>query len=93
MSYFDSDHPWAVIRVEDRNAHLAVLDRASIDMKIEPFAAFSAERVRSPIKTADLNAWHGHILMIIRDGAATERMKSYADTATTDSRKVSCENR
>lgn len=29
--------PWPVIRVEDRNAYLAALDRASIDMKIEPF--------------------------------------------------------
>ena len=48
MSYVDSDYPWTVIRVEDRNTHLAVLDRASIDMKIEPFAAFIAERVRSP---------------------------------------------
>jgi hypothetical protein len=39
-------YPWTVIRVEDRNAYLAALDRASIDMKIEPFAKFIAERVR-----------------------------------------------
>ena len=39
-------YPWTVIRVEDRKAYLAALDRASIDMKIEPFAEFIAERVR-----------------------------------------------
>jgi fido (protein-threonine AMPylation protein) len=36
--------PWTVIRVEDRNAYLNALDRASIDMDIGPFAAFVAER-------------------------------------------------
>jgi hypothetical protein len=35
-----------VIRVEDRDAYLSALDRASIDMNIAPFAAFVAERVR-----------------------------------------------
>ena len=39
-------YPWTVIRVEDRDAYLAALDRASIDMDIEPFATFIAERVR-----------------------------------------------
>jgi fido (protein-threonine AMPylation protein) len=38
--------PWTVVRVEDRNAYLGALDRASIDMDIAPFAAFLAERVR-----------------------------------------------
>lgn len=38
--------PWTVIRVEDRDAYLAALDRASIDMDIAPFATFIAERVR-----------------------------------------------
>jgi fido (protein-threonine AMPylation protein) len=37
---------WTVIRVEDRDAYLAALDRASIDMDIGPFAGFIAERVR-----------------------------------------------
>jgi len=37
--------PWTVIRVEDRNAYLNALDRASIAMDIGPFAAFVAERV------------------------------------------------
>jgi hypothetical protein len=45
-------YPWTVIRVEDRNAYQAALDRASIDMKIEPFAEFSAERVRWSRKAA-----------------------------------------
>jgi len=39
-------YPWTVIRVEDRDAYLAALDRASIDANIQPFAAFIAERVR-----------------------------------------------
>ena len=39
-------YPWTVVRVEDRTAYLAALDRASIDMDIAPFAAFLAERVR-----------------------------------------------
>ena len=33
-------YPWTVIRVGDRKAYLAALDRASIDMNIKPFAAF-----------------------------------------------------
>ncbi len=39
-------YPWTVIRVEDRDAYLAALDWASIDMDIAPFTAFVAERVR-----------------------------------------------
>jgi fido (protein-threonine AMPylation protein) len=39
-------YPWTVVRVEDRNAYLAALDRASIHMDIAPFASFLAERVR-----------------------------------------------
>jgi hypothetical protein len=38
-------YPWTVVRVEDRNAYLEALDRASIDADIRPFAAFLAERV------------------------------------------------
>ena len=49
-------YPWTVIRVEDRNAYLAALDRASIDMDIEPFAAFIAERVRWSMKQAAAKA-------------------------------------
>jgi len=36
---------FGAIRVEDRNAYLNALDRASIDMDIGPFAAFVPERV------------------------------------------------
>jgi fido (protein-threonine AMPylation protein) len=39
-------YPWTVIRVEDRDAYLAALDRASVDADIAPFARFIAERVR-----------------------------------------------
>ena len=39
-------YPWTIIRVEDRNAYLAALDRASIDLNIVPFADFVAQRVR-----------------------------------------------
>ena len=39
-------YPWTVIRVEDRDAYLSALDRASIDMDIAPFTTFIAERVR-----------------------------------------------
>jgi fido (protein-threonine AMPylation protein) len=38
-------YPWTVIRVEDRAAYLRALDSASIDLKIEAFAEFIAERV------------------------------------------------
>jgi fido (protein-threonine AMPylation protein) len=39
-------YPWTVIRVEDRNAYLKALDRASIDLDIRPFARFIAARVQ-----------------------------------------------
>jgi fido (protein-threonine AMPylation protein) len=45
-------YPWTVIRVEGRNRYLAALDRASIDIQIEPFARFIAERVRRAMRTA-----------------------------------------
>jgi hypothetical protein len=38
-------YPWSVVRVEDRAHYLQALDNASIDLNIEPFAAFLAERV------------------------------------------------
>jgi Fic family protein len=49
-------YPGTVIRAEDRNAYLAALDRASIDMRIEPFAEFIAERARSSMKQASTKA-------------------------------------
>jgi len=39
-------YPWTVARVEDRRAYLQALDRASIEMDIDPFARFLAERVQ-----------------------------------------------
>jgi Fic family protein len=45
-------YPWTVIRVEDRTLYLAALDRASVDLDIEPFARFLAERVRWSMEEA-----------------------------------------
>jgi hypothetical protein len=39
-------YPWTVIHVEDRAAYLVALDRASIDMDIQPFAKFVALSVK-----------------------------------------------
>ena len=39
-------YAWTVIRVEDRDAYLDALDRASIDVNIKPFSEFVAERTR-----------------------------------------------
>jgi fido (protein-threonine AMPylation protein) len=47
-------YPWTVIRVRDRAAYLAALDRASIDMDITPFATFVAERVKWSVEQHDL---------------------------------------
>lgn len=38
-------YPWTVIRVDDRAEYLIALDRASIDMEIQPFATFMAKQV------------------------------------------------
>jgi len=46
-------YPWTVIHVEDRDAYLAALDRASIDADIGPLAAFVAERVRLALERLD----------------------------------------
>jgi Fic family protein len=43
-------YPWTVVRVEDRTRYLGTLDSASIDLNIEPFATFLAERVAWSIK-------------------------------------------
>lgn len=45
-------YPWTVVRVEDRDAYLAALDRASIDVDIGPFAGLIAERVRWSMQQA-----------------------------------------
>jgi Fic family protein len=43
-------YPWTVIRVEDRDAYLAALDRASINADIALFTNFLADRVRWSMK-------------------------------------------
>src|SRR5713226_3599332 len=47
-------YPWTIIRVRDRNAYLAALDRASIDMDIKPFTTLIAQRVRWVLEKHDL---------------------------------------
>jgi hypothetical protein len=45
-------YPWTVIRVEDRDAYMKALESASVQMNIEPFATFIAERVKSSMEQA-----------------------------------------
>jgi fido (protein-threonine AMPylation protein) len=47
-------YPWTVIRVRDRNAYLAALDRVSIDMDIKPFTTLIAQRARWVMEKHDL---------------------------------------
>jgi Fic family protein len=49
-------YPWTVIRVDDRDAYLASLERASIHHDMEPFARFLAERVASAQELANVNS-------------------------------------
>ena len=48
-------YPWTVIHVDDRDACLAALERASID-QVEPFARFVAQRVESALDRASANS-------------------------------------
>ena len=47
-------YPWTVIRMRDRKAYLAALDRASIDMHIKPFTTLIAQRVQWVLKKHEL---------------------------------------
>lgn len=47
-------YPWTVVRVEDRARYLRALDSASIDLDIEPFASFLAERVEWSVKQTSM---------------------------------------
>lgn len=38
-------YPWTIIRVEDREAYMAALERASVDDNLAPFARFIADSV------------------------------------------------
>ena len=49
-------YPWTVIRVDDRDAYLASLERASINQDMEPFARFLAERVALALELANVNS-------------------------------------
>jgi fido (protein-threonine AMPylation protein) len=49
-------YPWTVVRVEDRVRYLRALDSASIDLDIQPFAAFLAERVEWSVSQAQQKA-------------------------------------
>jgi len=42
-------YPWTIVRVEDRSRYLRALDRASIDLDIEPFTSLLAERLEESI--------------------------------------------
>jgi hypothetical protein len=53
-----SSYPWIVIRVEDRNAYLEALDRASIDGDIRRFATFIAAQVTRSIDQAEQGQKH-----------------------------------
>jgi hypothetical protein len=54
-------YPWTVIRVDDRDAYLAALDRASIDANIQPFATFIAERVQWSLDQARAKVRAGRV--------------------------------
>ena len=45
-------YPWTVIHVDDRDAYLAALERASIEQDVEPFARLVARRVESALERA-----------------------------------------
>jgi Fic family protein len=47
-------YPWTVIRMRDRRAYLATLDRASIDVDIKPFTTLLSQRVRWALEKHDL---------------------------------------
>jgi len=47
-------YPWTVIRMRDRKAYLAALDRASIEMDIKPFTTLIAQRARWVMEKHDL---------------------------------------
>jgi Fic family protein len=46
-------YPWTVIRVENRDAYMKALESASVQMNIEPFATFIAERVKWSMEQAE----------------------------------------
>ena len=84
-------YPWTVIRVEDRNAYLAALDRASIDMKIEPFAEFIAHTGTVVDKAGDEESPHVNGRGVKEDLARKERHgKIYSLPKTLPTAPESC---
>jgi fido (protein-threonine AMPylation protein) len=59
-------YPWTVVPVEHRDAYLAALDRASIDLDIGPFAAFIADRVTWTIENARSTGRRSVVLSSLR---------------------------
>jgi fido (protein-threonine AMPylation protein) len=45
-------YPWTVVRVDDRATYLHALDRASINLDLEPFTNFIAEQMQASLKKA-----------------------------------------
>lgn len=45
-------YPWTVVRVDDRAAYLHALDRASINLDLEPFTNFIAKQMQASLKKA-----------------------------------------
>jgi fido (protein-threonine AMPylation protein) len=45
-------YPWTVVPVEDRTRYLEALESASVDMDVQPFARFIAERVQWSVEQA-----------------------------------------
>mgnify|MGYP000468588162 CR=1 FL=1 len=43
-------YPWTVIPVEQRDVYMAVLESASVQQNIEPFAKYLAELVRAGLE-------------------------------------------
>jgi fido (protein-threonine AMPylation protein) len=43
-------YPWTVVRVDDRAAYLHALDRASINLDLEPFTSFIAKQMQALLK-------------------------------------------
>jgi len=48
-------YPWTCVRVRDRKAYLAALDSASIDLNIQPFTEFMAQRVQWSLEQHQLS--------------------------------------
>ena len=48
VMFASGGYSWTVIRVDDRDAYMAALERASVDIDIRPFADFVAQQMKKP---------------------------------------------